>query len=78
MSVTTKSLPTASNVTDAERVPTDALNVMGAAMAAATSVFGVAVAWAPEYVLPLWGTYVGPANAFIDMDVNVSVTAEAE
>lgn len=38
----------------------------------------VAVAWAPEYVLPLWGTYFGPANAFIDMDVNVSVTAEAE
>ena len=34
----------------------------------------VAVAWAPEYVLPLWGTYSGPPGAFIDMDVNVSVT----
>ncbi|NOT26151.1 MAG: transglutaminase family protein [Acidobacteria bacterium] len=34
----------------------------------------VAVAWAPEYVLPLWGTYAGPPGAFLDMDVNVSVT----
>ena len=37
----------------------------------------VAVAWAPEYVLPLWGTYSGPPGAFLDMDVNVSVTEEA-
>jgi transglutaminase-like putative cysteine protease len=37
----------------------------------------VAVAWSPEQVLPLWGTYVGPAEAFERMDVNVSVT-EAE
>ncbi len=37
----------------------------------------VAVAWAPEYVLPLWGTYSGPPGAFLEMDVNVSVT-EAE
>lgn len=34
----------------------------------------VAVAWAPEYVLPLWGTYCGPPDACIGMDVNVSVT----
>ncbi len=33
----------------------------------------VAVAWAPEHVLPLWGTYFGPPGAFIEMDVNVSV-----
>jgi transglutaminase-like putative cysteine protease len=38
----------------------------------------VAVAWAPEYVLPLWGTYSGPPGAFLDMDVNVSVTEAAE
>ncbi len=35
----------------------------------------VAVAWAPEQVLPLWGTYDGPATAFAGMDVTVSVTA---
>jgi transglutaminase-like putative cysteine protease len=34
----------------------------------------VAVAWAPEYVLPLWGTYAGPPGAFLEMDVSVSVT----
>lgn len=34
----------------------------------------VAVAWAPEYALPLWGTYEGPADAFLDMEVTVSVT----
>ena len=34
----------------------------------------VAVAWAPEHVLPLWGTYDGPAEAFLSMDVTVSVT----
>jgi transglutaminase-like putative cysteine protease len=38
----------------------------------------VAVAWAPEQVLPLWGTYDGPAEAFQDMDVTVSVTAAEE
>jgi len=38
----------------------------------------VAVAWAPEYVLPLWGTYFGPPAAFLGMDVNVSVTAGIE
>jgi transglutaminase-like putative cysteine protease len=35
----------------------------------------VAVAWAPEHVLPLWGTYVGRAAAFVSMDVTVTVTA---
>ena len=34
----------------------------------------VAVAWAPEYVLPLWGTYFGPPGAFVGMDVEVSVS----
>jgi transglutaminase-like putative cysteine protease len=34
----------------------------------------VAVAWAPEYVLPLWGTYVGRPGAFVGMDVDVSVS----
>ncbi|MDT8442295.1 MAG: transglutaminase family protein [Desulfuromonadales bacterium] len=37
----------------------------------------VGVAWAPEHVLPLWGTYSGPATAFIDMDVSVNVTETA-
>jgi transglutaminase-like putative cysteine protease len=34
----------------------------------------VAVAWAPEHVLPLWGTYDGPPGAFVGMDVTVTVT----
>ena len=34
----------------------------------------VAVAWTPEQVLPLWGTYSGPADAFLGMDVTVNVT----
>ena len=34
----------------------------------------VAVAWAPEQVLPLWGTYSGSAEAFLGMDVTVTVT----
>jgi len=33
----------------------------------------VAVAWSPEQVLPLWGTYNGPAEAFVGMDVTVNV-----
>jgi len=33
----------------------------------------VAVAWSPEHVLPLWGTYSGPLNSFIAMEVKVSV-----
>ena len=34
----------------------------------------VAVAWAPEHVLPLWGTYAGAASAFLAMDVTVAVS----
>ncbi|MEP6963555.1 MAG: transglutaminase family protein [Acidobacteriota bacterium] len=37
----------------------------------------VAVAWAPEQVLPLWGTYAGEAKDFLGMDVTVSVTEVA-
>ncbi len=33
----------------------------------------VAVAWAPEQVLPLWGTYEGSPDAFLGMDVAVNV-----
>jgi transglutaminase-like putative cysteine protease len=35
----------------------------------------VAVAWSPEQVLPLWGTYIGRAEAFLGMEVRVSVTS---
>ena len=38
----------------------------------------VAVAWAPDQVPPLWGSYEGPAAAFVGMDVTVSVTQEQE
>jgi transglutaminase-like putative cysteine protease len=38
----------------------------------------VAVAWDPYHVLPLWGTYSGSADAFLGMDVSVSVTEAAE
>jgi transglutaminase-like putative cysteine protease len=34
----------------------------------------VAVAWSPEHVLPLWGSYSGPPDSFIAMDVEVRVT----
>jgi transglutaminase-like putative cysteine protease len=34
----------------------------------------VAVAWSPEHVLPLWGTYSGAPGSFIAMDVAVRVT----
>jgi transglutaminase-like putative cysteine protease len=37
----------------------------------------VAVAWDPDQVLPLWGTYMGPAGAFLGMDVAVTVTEAA-
>lgn len=37
----------------------------------------VAVAWAPEYALPLWGTYTGSAQAFLGMDVTVAVAETA-
>ncbi len=33
----------------------------------------VAVAWSPEQVLPLWGTFEGSSSAFLGMDVNVNV-----
>ena len=36
----------------------------------------VAVAWSPEAVMPLSGTYSGPAEAFLSMDVTVNVTEE--
>jgi len=36
----------------------------------------VAVAWTPEQVLPLWGTYEGSPEAFLAMDVTVTVTEE--
>ena len=34
----------------------------------------VAVAWVPDQVLPLWGTYVGEPGACLGMDVTVKVT----
>ena len=37
----------------------------------------VAVAWAPEQVLPLWGTYAGPPDACLSMDFTVNVTEQA-
>ena len=37
----------------------------------------VAVAWAPEQVLPLWGTYEGLPGAFLGMDVTVTVSEAA-
>lgn len=36
----------------------------------------VAFAWDHRQVLPLWGTYYGPAEAFLSMDVTVRVTAD--
>jgi len=36
----------------------------------------VAVAWSPEHVLPLWGTFTGPSNSFLGMEVTVTVTEE--
>jgi len=38
----------------------------------------VGLAWTPDQVLPLWGTYSGSAAAFEGMDVTVSVTEEIE
>ena len=37
----------------------------------------VAVAWDPDQVLPLWGTYAGSPGAFLGMDVTVKVTEAA-
>jgi len=36
----------------------------------------VAVAWSPDQVLPLWGTFEGSASSFLGMEVTVSVTEE--
>lgn len=36
----------------------------------------VAVAWDAQQVLPLWGTFDGPASSFLDMKVTVSVTED--
>jgi transglutaminase-like putative cysteine protease len=36
----------------------------------------VAVAWSPEHVLPLWGTYSGRPQSFLGMEVAVQVTEE--
>ena len=38
----------------------------------------VAVAWAPEQVLPLCGTYEGPPRSFLGMDVTVVVSEAAD
>jgi transglutaminase-like putative cysteine protease len=37
----------------------------------------VGVAWSPNLVLPLWGTFDGYAKSFLGMEVMVSVTEEA-
>lgn len=34
----------------------------------------VAVAWDPRQALPLWGSFIGPASSFREMEVDVSVT----
>ena len=36
----------------------------------------VAVAWEHQQAVPLWGTWSGPARAFQDLEVEVSVTQE--
>jgi transglutaminase-like putative cysteine protease len=36
----------------------------------------VGVAWSPDHVLPLWGTYTGSASSYLGMDVTVSVTED--
>ncbi|HET6143291.1 MAG TPA: transglutaminase family protein [Candidatus Acidoferrales bacterium] len=33
----------------------------------------VAMAWSPEHVLPLWGTFIGRREDFLEMDVTVNV-----
>lgn len=37
----------------------------------------VAVAWGPDQVLPLWGTYASSPGALLGMDVTVTVAEEA-
>jgi transglutaminase-like putative cysteine protease len=34
----------------------------------------VAVAWEPGQALPLWGSFIGAASSFVEMDVEVGVT----
>jgi len=34
----------------------------------------VAVAWSPDHVLPLWGSFSGAANVYTDMEVSVRVS----
>jgi transglutaminase-like putative cysteine protease len=36
----------------------------------------VAVACDPRQALPLWGSFIGPASSFLDMEVDVSVTED--
>jgi transglutaminase-like putative cysteine protease len=36
----------------------------------------VAVAWDPRQALPLWGSFIGPASSFREMEVDVSVTED--
>jgi|SRR5665213_546003 len=36
----------------------------------------VGVAWSPDHVLPLWGTFIGPVDSFRSMDVTVTVTED--
>jgi transglutaminase-like putative cysteine protease len=38
----------------------------------------VAVAWDPQQVLPLWGTFVGAPSSFLGMDVTVRVTENSK
>jgi transglutaminase-like putative cysteine protease len=38
----------------------------------------VAVAWSPENILPLWGTYAGHRDDFIEMNVSVNVVEVGE
>jgi transglutaminase-like putative cysteine protease len=38
----------------------------------------VAVAWSPENILPLWGTFIGRRDDFIEMNVTVNVAAVDE
>ncbi len=38
----------------------------------------VAMAWHPEHVLPLWGTFIGRARSALSMHVDVAVTEEPE
>ena len=43
-------------------------------MAGNRNLIRVAVAWDHGQALPLWGSFMGAAAAFVGMDVQVSVT----